>query len=762
MPPTSMRTKTTPRRRRRRWPWVLGAIAVLALALAGPVAARGPFFFMSCDPDALGPSTFDRTSYVYSGDGEVLGTLGAGDQRPVKLQKVAPVMRQATIAVEDRRFYEHDGIDYVGIVRALFRDVAAGGVVEGGSTITQQLARNLYLGRQQTFKRKLEEGCLAVALERDWSKDKILETYLNTSYYGNGAYGVEAASRAFFSKPSQQLTLEEASLLAGLPQAPSQYDPLSNEDGARGRREQVLSAMADTGDISGSRATEAAAAPLGLDPGQAGRRLDRSVLNVVLQELTERYGAATVRRGGLRVHTTIQGKLQRAARAAVKSQLNRKKDPAAAVVAIDPRNGAIRALTSVAPGGVQFFDLAAQGRRQAGSAFKPFVLTRAIEDRINPWATKYLSAPFEGPPSNGKPWNVETYDKTYEGRIPIADATLLSDNTVYARLTMDVGPDKVVDLAKSMGVTSPIQPVPSIGLGTASISPLELASAYSTFAAGGLHAKPYLIRDVEFPDGREDSDEQGPKDRTRVLDQQVVAEVTKILEANVEQGTGTNAQIGRPAAGKTGTTDDYSDAWFAGYTPQLATAVWVGYPKGRIPMTDVHGIAVAGGTFPAAIWGAFMKQALSGKPGADFAGPDSTVDWKRYCGRYQFARTYRDARPEAKCPEPKKKPKPETQPSTDKQTTTAAPPPPPPPPAQPPPPPPPGPAPPPPPGPGNQLVGQHGTVTVDIDNSTESGEVQIKGQYYPAQSETGDPIPMDTNVVVVRRDAQFVWVAEEP
>src|SRR5215216_3209189 len=242
----SSKSPTPARKRRRRWPWVLGALLLLALALAGTVAARGPFFFMSCDPDALGPSRLDRTSIVYSADGQILGTLGGGgDQRPVRLQNVAPVMRQATIATEDRRFYEHDGIDYVGVVRALFRDVKAGGVVEGGSTITQQLARNLYLGREQTFKRKLEEGCLAVALEREWSKDRILETYLNTAYYGNGAYGAEAAARTYFSKSAQRLSLEEAALLAGLPQAPSQLDPLSNEDAARARREAVLVALAD-------------------------------------------------------------------------------------------------------------------------------------------------------------------------------------------------------------------------------------------------------------------------------------------------------------------------------------------------------------------------------------------------------------------------------------------------------------------------------------------------------------------------------------
>ena len=725
------------------------------------MAARGPFFFMSCDPADLGPSRLDRTSYVYSADGEVLATLGAGgDQRPVRLEKVAPLVRNATIAIEDRRFYEHEGIDYVALVRALFRDVAAGEVVEGGSTITQQLARNLYLGKEKTFSRKLSEGCLAVALEREWSKDRILETYLNTTYYGNGAYGVQSAAKTYFSRSAERLTLEQAALLAGLPKAPSQLDPFSDADAARARRAAVLRAMVENGDLTQRRAAEAAAEPLGLDPGQAGRRQDKSIVNLVTAELTERYGAGIIRRGGLKVHTTIEADLQRAARAAIRESLNRKNDPAAAVVAIDPENGAIRALTSVAAGGFQFFNLAAQGRRQAGSAFKPFVLVEAVRHEINPWATKYLSAPFEGPPNDGKPWTVETYDKTYVGRVPIADATLRSDNTVYARLTLDVGPDNVVEVAKAMGITSPIRPVESIGLGTASISPLELADAYATLASGGLRAKPFLIREVDFPDGRKDGDARTADDRKRVLDEDVAYEVTRILEANIRAGTGTQAQIDRPAAGKTGTTDDFADAWFAGYTPKLAAAVWVGHPRGRVPMRDVHGIEVAGGTFPAEIWGHFMEQALAGTPAAGWKEPSDSVDWKRFCGRYQFARTYRQARLENDCPEkPKRQKTTQTQTQTNtvttKTVTTTAPPP------QPKPPPPPAPKPPPPPPtttPRSQLVGEEGVVTQDIDNTTQLGEVQITGQYYAAQSDDGEPILEGTKVVVVRTDRQFLYV----
>jgi penicillin-binding protein 1A len=739
----------------RRWPYVLAAVLVIFGALAGVVAARGPFFFMTCDPGDLGPSRLERVSYVYSADGEVLTTLSpGGDQRPVKLGKVSPLLRKATIAIEDRRFYSHKGIDYLAVVRAVFRDVAARGAVEGGSTITQQLARNLYLGRERSLGRKLAEGCLAVELERKWSKDRILETYLNTAYYGNGAYGIEAAARTYFSRSSGQVTLEQAALLAGLPKAPSELDPLAAKEPARARRAEVLQALVENGDISESLAESARAAPLGLRPAKAGRGQDSSIASLVLDELTKHYGAAVIRRGGLKVHTTIRARLQRLARAAIASTLDRPHDPAAAVVAIDPSNGSIRAVTSVAPGGAQFFNLAAFGRRQAGSAFKTFVLTEAVRRAVDPRTTTYLSAPFEGPPSDGKPWNVETYDRTYAGRIPIAEATLRSDNTVYARLTLDVDPDHVVDVAHSMGIRSELRPVPSIGLGTGSVSPLELASAYATLASGGIRTQPFLIRSVELPGGDVDGDRiWGPRKPERALPPAVAFEVTRILERNVQAGTGTGAQIDRPAAGKTGTTDDYADAWFAGYTPQLAAVVWVGRPQARVPMRDVHGIPVAGGTFPATIWGSFVQRALAGLPVAPWRQPEEAIHWQRWCGRYQYARTYRDARPEPGCPEKTtsrattQAPKPQPQP---RPATTQAPP------AQPPPatteatPP-----------PGDELVGEQGKVTLEIDNTSQTGEVEVNGERYPAQSDSGEPIPENTKIEVVRTDDRFVYVVPE-
>ena len=734
-----------------RWRYILAGVVGLLAVVAALVAVRGPFFFMSCDPDELGPSRLDRTSFVYAADGELLTTLGEGDQRPVRLDRISPLLQRATIAIEDRRFHEHRGIDYFAVFRALFRDVRAGEVVEGGSTITQQLTRNLYLGREQTLRRKLTEGCLAVALERDWSKDRILETYLNTAYYGNGAYGAEAAARTYFGVPARQLSLAQAALLAGLPVAPSRLDPFSNESAARTRRGQVLNALAEIGDISEQRAMSVASSGLELQPAQTARGRDRSIENLVVDALTERYGAGAIREGGLKIYTTIRARLQREARRAIRSSLDEQGDPAAAVVALNPDTGAVLAAVSLAPDTAQFFNIAAYGRRQTGSAFKTFVLAEAIRRRINPWATNYLSEPFEGPPTNDKPWLVETFDRTYTGRTPIADATLRSDNTVYARLTLDVGPDRVVELARSLGIESQLPSVPSVGLGVASVSPLELATAYAGLATGGVRVEPFLIRRVVFPDGREEGEQAWrPGEQERVLPAPVAFEVTRILERNIAAGTGTRAQIDRPAAGKTGTTDDFADAWFAGYTPDLATVVWVGHPRGRVPMLDVHGIPVSGGTFPAAIWQAFVSAALANRDARAWREADGAVDWQRWCGRFQFARSYRDAREEAGCPEPK----PKTTTTTTEQTTTEPPPPPPtesvPPPT--------ATEPPPTAPPDESLVGARGRVTQDVVNELETGEVEARGALWPARSETGEPLLVGTRVEIVRVDEEFVWV----
>ncbi|HSL64290.1 MAG TPA: transglycosylase domain-containing protein, partial [Gaiellaceae bacterium] len=425
----------TPRSPLWRRPWLVGtlaAVVVVAGALAALVAARGPFFFVSCDPQALLERELGKSTLVLGAKGAVIATIAPEhENRPVALDRISPWLQRATVAIEDRRFFEHEGIDYRGTLRALVANTGEGTVVQGGSTITQQLARNLYLGSEQSVSRKLTEGCLAVELEREWSKERILAGYLNRVYYGNRAYGAEAAARTYFSKPAAKLTAAEAALLAGLPQSPSRLDPLAAPERARARRSEVLTAMVETGALSARQADEIRRQPLRLAPSPAyGQQRDPYLASFVAEQLTERYGAEVLREGGLRVYTTIDARMQRLARRAVLRTLDRRGDPAAAVVAIDPKNGAVRALASIVPGRRTAFNLAVDGKRQPGSTFKTFVLAEAIRRGIDPWRTKYLSAPFDGPAFGGKPWQVTTYDGTYLGRPSVAAATLASDNSV--------------------------------------------------------------------------------------------------------------------------------------------------------------------------------------------------------------------------------------------------------------------------------------------------------------------------------------------
>jgi len=359
----------------------------------------------------------------------------------------------------------------------------------------------------------------------------------------------------------------------------------------------------------------------------------------VRDQLIAEYGANTVRSGGLRVYTTINPSLQVAARKAIRDTLYLRTDPAAAVVSINPANGAIRAMTAVTPGryGNQF-NLASQARRQPGSTFKTFVLTAAINEGMNPDTTYYVSAPFHYQPDPYTPaWDVQTYDHTYSGSISVHSATLASDNTVYAQLTLDVTPEKVAQMAHLLGIRSHLDAVPAMGLGADAISPLEEASAYATLAAGGIYSKPMAITKVVLANGKVDTDAGwGQPDRKRVISDGVAYEVTKILEDNVLHGTGVGAYFGRPAAGKTGTTDNHADAWFCGYTPNLETTIWVGYPRAEIPMENVHGIAVAGGTFPATIWKLFMESALGSSHVYDFPEPKQPPVWKPFT-RGQYA-----------------------------------------------------------------------------------------------------------------------------
>jgi penicillin-binding protein 1A len=629
--------------RRRRAGAVAGTIAIVIVVIVLTVGfGAGAALSQSCDLNSLRPAEIGQNSFVYAEDGSVLGSIPAERNRePVTLSKMSRWLPRSTIAIEDRRFYQHGGVDYVGIARAAWKDVTAGKVVEGGSTITQQLVRNLYTGQQKTFSRKIKEACLAVKLAQKWPKNQILDEYLNTVYYGNHAYGVEAAAQTYFSKHASQLNLLQSALLAGLPQAPSVYDPFHNPQAALDRRDEVLRALLTNRDITLAQYRRAIRSnTLELKAGRVYSSIKQPYFfSYVIDELERQYGANTVREGGLKVYTTIDPRLQRLANKAIRDVLPYKTDPASAIVSVEPGTGAIRAMTAVVRSAGNQFNLAAQSTRQPGSTFKPFVLASAIEQGVDPDSTYYTSAPFtctSGPWCyadyvSGKPWTVHTYANTYSGSISLTRATLQSDNTVYAQLTLDVGPRYVWQMAHRLGVhMTPDKPVASIGLGTQAVSPLDMAAAYATFAAMGIYAKPMAITKVVLPGNKVDRDSGWGKPQTkRALSEGVAWKVNDVLGQNALYGTGAGSGDGvHPNAGKTGTTENHADAWFDGYTRQLSTAVWMGYPKGEIPMLDVHGSTVQGATFDVPIWHEYMAAALWHHKVVGFPPPDKYPTWR--------------------------------------------------------------------------------------------------------------------------------------
>ena len=630
-------------------------VIVLLVAAAGVGGGAAVLAYgSSCDLDSLREVNIGTNSFVYAADGSLLGSIPAERNRePVTAKDMSLWVRKATIAIEDRRFLGHNGVDLEGTARAALVNIRAGEIVEGGSTITQQLVRNLYISREQTVQRKVKEACLATKLDRARSKEWILTTYLNQVYYGNRAYGIEAASRTYFSKKASELLLSEAALVAGLTQAPSVYDPFTVPARALARRNEVLRAMLDTRVITPRIYEKAIAAELVLRRGQVYDAIrEPYFFGYVRDRLIEVYGAQQVRSGGLKVYTTIIPRYQRLAEAAIRDTLDEPDDPAAALISISPRTGAIRAMAAIVPNRPRNqFNLLSQARRQPGSTFKTFVLAAAVEQGVNPDATYYLSAPFiyrthpagDCDDQSGT-WCVKTYASDYYGWSSIRSATLRSDNTVYAQLTLDVTPEKVADVARRMGVRSQLdvkgQYVPAMGLGSIAVSPLDIASAYSTLAAGGVYAEPMAIRRVVLPNGKVDTQAGwGKPKRRRAISEGTAAIVTRILEQNVQSGTGTRAAFGRPAAGKTGTAELNVDAWFAGYTPDLATAVWMGYTRAEIPLDSVHGIAVTGGSFPAEMWRLFMEPALDGKEPRSFPEPGVWPEWKSLI-QSEYARSY--------------------------------------------------------------------------------------------------------------------------
>ncbi|MEK6326435.1 MAG: transglycosylase domain-containing protein [Actinomycetota bacterium] len=622
---------------------LLVAFGVLVALVVIPVAGVGIWVLsVRADTpplDQLKPVKEGANSVVFTADGGRLGYIQSDTIRhPVSAKKIPQVLDHATVAIEDEHFYEHGGIDYGAIVRAGWEDLKAGAAVQGGSTITQQLVRNLYIADpEETIERKIREATWAEEYEREYSKTQILTKYLNTASYGTTdgrtAVGVQAAAETYFSKSVSRLDLPEAALIAGLPQAPSEYNPFLNPKGAVSRRNDVLKAMAKQGYITQSDYEQALQAGLELDRGHKYETIrEPYFFDYVTQELIDRYGVNTVRNGGLKIYTTIDPTLQAAAHQAIQSHWNDPSGPASALVSIDPSNGHIVAMASSGSFETSQFNLAAQGHRQAGSSFKPFVLTAAVRQGMDPDSTYYSGkAPVTLTLDDGiTTWTVNNAEGGGAGTMSVQDATVHSVNAIFAQLDLDVGPDEVRETAYDMGVTTHLDGFPAEGIGglRIGVTPLEMSNAYATLASGGIRNTATAISKVEFPNG--DTDVPSEEERTRAFSDGVAYEVTDVLKGVITSGTGTAASIGCAGqAGKTGTTDDYTDAWFVGYTPRFSTAVWVGYPNARTSM----GSGAFGGTYAAPVWHDYMLAAQGGDC-PDFPAPENPAEFSAWSGSH--------------------------------------------------------------------------------------------------------------------------------
>ncbi len=557
------------------------------------------------DPRALKTA---QTSVVYASDGSVLAEWHGEEDRTIVSFADMPVhLRNAVVAVEDRRFWEHNGVDVEGIVRALRANTQAGEIRQGGSTITQQLVKMLFTEGERTFDRKVREALLAYELEARSDKQQVLEAYLNTVYFGNGAYGVESAARRYFGKRVSALDLAECATLAGLIRSPSRFDPTNDPHAAKKRRDLVLGLMREQGYITQDELIEARRSDLKVASSHQAKVVAPYFVEYVKKELVGILGPERVYAGGLRVHTTLDPELQALAERSARL-LDRPDDPEVAIVALRHSDGSVLAMVGGRDFAKNQFNLAAQGRRQPGSAFKTFVLVAALEEGVDPQQV-FSATPYTVRVKDGV-WNVQNYENSRtSGSLSLRAATSWSVNAVYARLIMRIGPEKVVDVAKRMGITTPLNPDPAIALGglRTGVSPLEMASAYGTIANNGLRVPPKGIVRVTDSEGKTVYEPDATS--MRAISRDVAVKAALMLHDVVEKGTGTEARFGRWAAGKTGTTQSYRDAWFVGWSGGISTAVWVGYPQAQVDMTDVHGVRVTGGSFPARIWARFMRDA---------------------------------------------------------------------------------------------------------------------------------------------------------
>jgi penicillin-binding protein 1A len=633
-----------PRWPKRRWlRWLLTACAII-FVVTGLAAGIAAVWVLTILPRSLPSVTalerFDPSegTKVYDDNDEQIAEFHVERRIFVPLAQIPKSLRDAIIATEDSRFYSHHGVDPTGITRAIYQNFRRGRIVEGGSTITQQLAKVLFLTPDKSLERKLKEAVLALTLERRYSKDRILELYLNQIYFGQGAFGVEAAARTFFGKSVSELTLSESALLAGLPKAPTTYSPFDHPDTAKRRQATVLARMVDTGAVKPEQAKRAGRAALALVPPERRRNTAQYFLEYVQQELEQQYGADLVFKGGLHVYTTLSPAMQLTAERMVREGLRAvearraaaakaKPDTAAAVVerpegallSIEPQTGYIKAMV----GGYDYFksefNRAVQARRQPGSAFKPFIYIAALEAGMTS-ASVVDDSPVEyAVGRNGKPWKPDNYDRKFRGPITYQQALEESINVAAVKVQEQIGVRRTIDVARRLGVESPLGDNLSLALGTSDLTLLELTSAYGAFANQGTWMHPMAIRYVL--DAQRKLLEENPPQGKQVLSPAVAYVMTQMLKGTIERGTGVAAKaLGRPAAAKTGTTNDYSNAWFIGYTPKLVTGVWVGYDRPRSLGRDETGSRVA-----VPIWTGFMSQALAGTPAEDFSVPENVV-----------------------------------------------------------------------------------------------------------------------------------------
>jgi penicillin-binding protein 1A len=612
---------------------VVFAIIGIGLASAGiwvlDIAAGAPSI------DTLKPAESGANSEVFAADGSSLGYVQSSIIRdPVALDQIPDRLRNATIAIEDENFYQHSGVDYGAVVRAALENFQAGEVKQGASTITQQLVRNLYIADpQDTIKRKIIEAKMAMQYEDEYSKDEILNEYLNTASYGTNdgktAVGVQAASQVFFNKDVSDLNLNEAALLAGLPQAPTDYNPFLNPNGAKDRRNQVLTAMAEQGYITPATAAAAKQDGLGLERGYLYEsRTQQYFFDFVQQELIDKYGVKTVRDGGLKIYTTLDPHLQSVAEQAIAA--HPVYGAAEALVSTNVDTGEIKAMASSESYEDSQFNLAAQGRRQPGSSFKPYALTAAVDQGIDPDSTYYAAPSTISIPQGigAAPWVVSG---GAGGSISLRDATANSVNTVYAQLVTDIGPAAMDEMAKKMGVTSPLSGYPADVLGASDVTVLDQSNGFATLADGGVHHDPTAISKVEFPDGHVDEPEN--PEGTRVVSDGVAYTVVDVMTGTLDYGTAACCDIPCPAAGKTGTTEEQADAWFVGYTPHVATAVWVGNPDSRVPLPGY------GADLAAPIWHDYMMVAAA-QPCDDFPVAQNPADLSGYSSEHTVDPNY--------------------------------------------------------------------------------------------------------------------------